>query len=589
MAILDQWGNPMQNTKFAAAASRNPFRGVQYNNTDRSINELIPSQDRRALASLSRRLVFNQGPPKEAIRQKASYSVGQAWMPIYSGSDSAVGEQAASWLQNVWFPICDVRGNGHDWREFLEIVSKCMDRDGESFVLLTKARGGFPRIQHIPSHQVWSKSTEKKVGSGRYRGLKIYDGVICNKQGASVAYRVNADSKGNDFRDISARDLIHVYDSDFPEQRRGFPAFSHALEDMKNSMTSTQLETIRQNIISSLYLVEKSSKGPDLNDPAWIGEVDTTNKEAVMYEQIAPGIRHISGDQDIEVIKHENPSDTWSRFNDRLLKMATVGIGWSYSMIWASPGQGTAERAEIMRARKAIEARQKRLLYMAKRVVTYAIAKASEGDLGVEAPGNMLKWSFSYPERLSVDDGREARALREAVEKGLCSEQAYQAFKGKEYEEHLREQAMAKVARTKVAREVSETNAEGVQVSPTELGLHDLLRVPAGDELVEESDPLETIEPETDQGDEPADPDEAAPPARQTSPGNAKEIIDAYGAAVRAGALTPQPKDENHFRALAGLPQISEAASELWRKQGGTRQPVTLAKPEAPAKPEEEQ
>ena len=257
-------------------------------------------------------------------------------------------------------------------------------------------------------------------------------------------------------------------------------------------------------------------------------------------------------------------------------------------MIWDSPGQGTAERAEIMRARKAIEARQKRLLYMAKRVITYAIAKGSEGDFGVEAPGNMLKWSFSYPERLSVDDGREARALREAVEKGLCSEQAYQAFKGKEYEAHLREQAMAKVARTKVAREVSETNDEGVQVSPTELGLHDLLRVPAGDEVIEESDPLETIDPETDQGDEPAAPDEAAPPTRQTSPGNAKEIIDASGAAVRAGALTPQPKDENHFRSLAGLPQISEAAVELWRKQGGTRQPVTLAKPEAPAKPEEE-
>ncbi len=507
-------------------------------------------------------------------------------MPIYSGSDSAVGDQAASWLQNVWFPICDVRGNGHDWREFLEIVSKCMDRDGESFVLLTKAKSGFPRIQHIPAHQVWSQSSEKKVGSGRYRGLKIKDGVICNRQGASVAYRVNYDYKGNDFRDISARDLIHVYDSDFPEQRRGFPAFSHALDDLKNSMTSTELETIRQNIISSIYLVEKSPQGPDPDDPAWIADIDSTNKEALLYEQIAPGVRHISGDQDLELVKHENPSDTWSRFNDRLLKAAVVGCGWAYSMVWASPGQGTAERAEIMRARKAIEARQKRLLYMAKRVITYAIAKGSEGDFGVVPPGNMLKWSFSYPERLSVDDGREARALREAVEKGLCSEQAYQAFKGREYEEHLREQAMAKVARAKVAREVTETNAEGIQVSPAELGLHDLLRVPAGDELVEESDPLETIE--TDPGDEPADPDEAAPVPRQASPGNAKEIIDAYGAAVRAGALTPQPKDENHFRAMAGLPQISEAAAALWRKQGGTRQPVTLAKPEAPATPEDE-
>ena len=67
MAILDQWGNPIINPKFAAAASRNPFRGVQFNNNDKSINDLIPSRDRRTLATLSRRLVFNQGPTKECI------------------------------------------------------------------------------------------------------------------------------------------------------------------------------------------------------------------------------------------------------------------------------------------------------------------------------------------------------------------------------------------------------------------------------------------------------------------------------------------------------------------------------------------
>ena len=26
-----------------------------------------------------------------------------------------MGEQAASWLENVWFPVCDFRGSGHDW------------------------------------------------------------------------------------------------------------------------------------------------------------------------------------------------------------------------------------------------------------------------------------------------------------------------------------------------------------------------------------------------------------------------------------------------------------------------------------------
>jgi hypothetical protein len=91
---------------------------------NKGVNELIPMSDRRTLAALSRRLVFNFGPAKEAIRQKASYSVGCAWMPSYGGSDVEVGTEAASWLENVWYPVCDIAGNGSDWHEFLELVSK---------------------------------------------------------------------------------------------------------------------------------------------------------------------------------------------------------------------------------------------------------------------------------------------------------------------------------------------------------------------------------------------------------------------------------------------------------------------------------
>ena len=112
MALLDQFGNPFTQKRFAHAASRNPYRGQTWNTPDVGVDDLIKSQDRKYLSALSRRLVFNQGPAKEAIRQKASYSVGQAWTPLYNGADAAAGNEAASWLQNVWFPLCDVRGNG---------------------------------------------------------------------------------------------------------------------------------------------------------------------------------------------------------------------------------------------------------------------------------------------------------------------------------------------------------------------------------------------------------------------------------------------------------------------------------------------
>lgn len=55
-----------------------------------------------------------------------------------------------------------------------------------------------------------------------------------------------------------------------------------------------------------------------------------------------------------------------------------------------------------------------------------------------------------------------------------------------------------------------------------------------------------------------------------------KERFDAYGVAVRAGAITPQTEDEDAFRELAGLPPMSEAGKRAWQEDEGFRRPITL-------------
>lgn len=55
-----------------------------------------------------------------------------------------------------------------------------------------------------------------------------------------------------------------------------------------------------------------------------------------------------------------------------------------------------------------------------------------------------------------------------------------------------------------------------------------------------------------------------------------RSAIDTYGIAVRAGALTPQPTDEDEFRNRLGLPAATDDARELWESQGNVRQPITL-------------
>jgi hypothetical protein len=54
------------------------------------------------------------------------------------------------------------------------------------------------------------------------------------------------------------------------------------------------------------------------------------------------------------------------------------------------------------------------------------------------------------------------------------------------------------------------------------------------------------------------------------------KLLEAYGAGVRAGVLTPCLEDENEFRAMLGLSAASPAVEQAWKAQGGTRAPVTL-------------
>ena len=55
-----------------------------------------------------------------------------------------------------------------------------------------------------------------------------------------------------------------------------------------------------------------------------------------------------------------------------------------------------------------------------------------------------------------------------------------------------------------------------------------------------------------------------------------KSLLDAYGIAVRAGAITPCQEDESAFREMMGLPEMPAAVAMYWAESKGVRKPITL-------------
>jgi hypothetical protein len=314
-------------------------------------------------------------------------------------------------MHDVWLPQCDTRGGIFDWWKVLELSSVAIDRDGEIFWLLVKGADGFPRIQLIPSHRCYQRGSESLVDSGPFKGYRINDGIIYFRSGRPAAYRFNVGTGNAEvFQDVPASDVIHLFDPTHCEQGRGLPAFTHALESLKMSLFSTEDERIRQQIISRLHLTVFNDTGaPDLDDP--MTELDRTTAEGAAgfsSKAFPGGVMYLpaEGNQRIEQIKHDNPGPVWDSFQDRIVRDAVISV-WSYS-VWKGTGQGTAERGEVMKCRRFVTKRQGQLWYAAKRAFAWAYSVFSES--GRFAPlKNPTAWSFSYPPRLTVDDGRESK------------------------------------------------------------------------------------------------------------------------------------------------------------------------------------
>jgi hypothetical protein len=409
MAILDQFGMPYT---FAHAADRSPRRGPQYSTLTGDIDKLIPSHDRKTIASLSNRLFMNMGVPKACILQKADYAVGESWLPTYIGPDRDKGKPVAKFLHELWYPQCDTRGGIFDWWKLLELSSVAIDRDGDIFWLLIKGEDGFPRIQLVPGHRCYNQGHKTTVDDGGpWQGFRIIDGIIYYRSGRPAAYRFNVGTDGNEvFADIPASDVIHLFDATHCEQGRGLPAFTHALESLKMSLLSTEDERIRQQIISRLHLtIFNDTGGPDVDDVATTLEGSQgCPPQAFSTKDFPGGIMYLpaEGNQRVEQMRHDNPGPIWEAFQDRLNRDAILPV-WSYS-VWKSTGQGTAERGEILKCRRFVTKRQGQLWYAARRAVSWAYSVfAAAGRVPLlQRP---TAWDFSRPPRLSVDDGRESK------------------------------------------------------------------------------------------------------------------------------------------------------------------------------------
>jgi len=398
--------------------------------TTGSIPQEINLSDLQMLISDSRKLYCNLGPLKAAIDDKAMYSVGRAWSAKSRAKDRTWAKKAEKWINEQWYPMADARGNMFDFKTDLFLASVSIDRDGEIFILLTESEDGWPQIQLLPTTMIGQRGTTdgERLKSGPYAGLRMIQGVVFNEVGRAVAFQVLGTQESED-QFYSARDVIQIFDPQWADQVHGFPAFMHALLDLKDLRTMQGYERIAAMLASSVGLIENNELGaPDASDPstildkgkAFIGpsmpDVITKQETGVTTRFFRAG----SGGS-LTQLKSERPGDAVDRFMNRLIRNGCAGANWPYELTWDSSLLGGANiRLVVAKAMRSVEDRQDLLRPVARRIVGYATAKAIKKGL-LEDNEEWYAWDFGMPARMTTDYGRDANADREDYAAGLTT------------------------------------------------------------------------------------------------------------------------------------------------------------------------
>lgn len=394
------------------------------------------------LRSDARKVFVNHGPLKTAVHERASYSVGRAWLPMFQGEDTEWGALASDWLKNIWYQTGNLNGPNWNWWESLKIESRYLDVFGEIFIYkVLDPKTGFPRYQHIPPYRVdiprasGTVDSEGKMLTGPYGGLKCIYGVIQNEFGAPVAYNVRGRAAEDD-RQISVDQMIHVGEWEFVDQTRPIPVISHGILDMRDLMAVQTNEKRALEIASAIAVLESNPIGGiDINDPTNFIRL-TANVVGSAAEGVgvvdAPGYQtdpnplrsykfsdngeykyfKAGTGSDVKAFQFERPSGETTAFMDRLGRNC-INFIWPYDLIAAPNGANAAgNRTLWVRANKLTRDRQIKLYPGAKQRILFAIAGAIE--LGI-LPENddWMQWEFSFPKKPSIDAGRDAQQDRE--------------------------------------------------------------------------------------------------------------------------------------------------------------------------------
>ncbi|MDD5350808.1 MAG: phage portal protein [Chthoniobacteraceae bacterium] len=426
----------------------------------RDTREQITACDRTELLELSRQLFAQLGNLGTAIRDKNAWAFGDAWDPHYTGTNTAWGKAATTFLTKQFFPNCDRHGR-YNSKTLLKLSGMAWDRDGDDLMLLTEddSGSGFPKVEIIPATRIGNgDSNDNLVKGGRFDGDEIYDGVIFNAAGKPIGVRVlgrltNPDSRlqTQEYQDFSlgyggTADL--AYQPEWCDQVRGIPLIGRVVLDWLDLQDIDVFLKRGIKRAASVGLISKTAEGEAGHGNEIMTEEEVTDADGttrtVTLEEIEGGeMYYLNKDgEELEGLKFESPHPNVENFIKRIERRGLAAVGWFYELLYLGESGRAASRQVCDCANTSIWQQQEIGWRRTTTAVRYALAKGMKNGFIPRNPDSMdayTAWEFGLPKQLSVDAGNDEAADREALKMGITSK-AHIAQKKGFYWQDIRKQ-----------------------------------------------------------------------------------------------------------------------------------------------------
>jgi capsid protein len=412
----------------------------------------VSAGNRKTIVSRARQLYANMGAIKNAVQEKAEFTIGDGWnKATFLGKNVSWGQKATDYT-NQWLSRNKIQ-------QLLRQVSMAIDRDGDCLLVFTKYNNS---VKLYSSNQLGNRNGDKEdILNGPYRGSRNVDGVIVDKYGQTVGYNILGEAEdGSEDSQISFLDAVLIQDPDFINQRRGVSGLAQAIPifEQYKQIVSFEIRGIKH---ASSFAVQAHVEKQDI--PKFTGGITAypkgfggstsqvsssaspTGVLDVAVEEVSGGTMNVfragSGAK-LEVLNSDRPSQNTAIFlMDHCLRQAFLSLRWPVELSYDLNSRGATTKLVIAKATRTIDSRQSLIFRpLWTKIVAYAVTRGIENGI-LPFNKDFYRWQPDYPSQMSIDTFRDTKSDIESWNKAFMTGTQIASQYGYDYYANLRQKA----------------------------------------------------------------------------------------------------------------------------------------------------